>query len=87
LYRRVGKFGEHFRDLGRCITQSVDAYNKTVGSLETRLLPAARQFPRLLSNTDAEHPLLQPITEARAAFERVAGHGKRGKVVFEVGTD
>jgi DNA recombination protein RmuC len=31
LYRRVGKLGEHFRDLGRCITQSVDAYNKTVG--------------------------------------------------------
>src|SRR5690348_8489342 len=28
-----------------------------------------------------------PLTEAVAAFERVAGHGKRGKVVLEVGTD
>ena len=28
-----------------------------------------------------------PLTEARAAFERVAGRGKRGKVVLEVGTD
>ena len=28
-----------------------------------------------------------PLMEARAAFERVAGHGKRGKVVFEVDTD
>src|SRR6185312_974835 len=28
-----------------------------------------------------------PLTEARAAFERLAGRGKRGKVVFEVGTD
>jgi NADPH:quinone reductase-like Zn-dependent oxidoreductase len=28
-----------------------------------------------------------PLTEAGAAFERVAGHGKRGKVVLEVGTD
>jgi NADPH:quinone reductase-like Zn-dependent oxidoreductase len=27
-----------------------------------------------------------PLTEARAAFERVAGRGKRGKVVLEVGT-
>jgi NADPH:quinone reductase-like Zn-dependent oxidoreductase len=27
------------------------------------------------------------LTEARAAFERVAGRGKRGKVVLEVGTD
>jgi NADPH:quinone reductase-like Zn-dependent oxidoreductase len=28
-----------------------------------------------------------PLTEARAAFERVAGPGKRGKVVLEVGED
>ena len=26
-----------------------------------------------------------PLTEARAAFERVAGRGKRGKVVLEIG--
>jgi NADPH:quinone reductase-like Zn-dependent oxidoreductase len=28
-----------------------------------------------------------PLTEARAAFERLAAHGKRGKVVLEVGAD
>ena len=28
-----------------------------------------------------------PLTKARAAFERVASRGKRGKVVLEVGTD
>ena len=28
-----------------------------------------------------------PLTEAPAAFERVAGRGKHGKVVLEVGTD
>jgi NADPH:quinone reductase-like Zn-dependent oxidoreductase len=27
-----------------------------------------------------------PLTEARAAFERVAARGKRGKVVLEVGS-
>jgi NADPH:quinone reductase-like Zn-dependent oxidoreductase len=27
-----------------------------------------------------------PLTEARAAFERVAAAGKRGKVVLEVGS-
>src|SRR5215218_9466421 len=35
----------------------------------------------------AEVDSVFPLTEARAAFERVAGRGKRGKVVFEVGTD
>ena len=28
-----------------------------------------------------------PLTEALAAFERVAGRGKSGKVVLEVGSD
>jgi NADPH:quinone reductase-like Zn-dependent oxidoreductase len=28
-----------------------------------------------------------PLADAPAAFERVAAHGKRGKVVLEVGTD
>jgi NADPH:quinone reductase-like Zn-dependent oxidoreductase len=28
-----------------------------------------------------------PLTEAQAAFERVAARGKRGKVVLDVGTN
>ena len=35
----------------------------------------------------AEVDSVFPLTEAQAAFERVAGRGKRGKVVLEVATD
>jgi NADPH:quinone reductase-like Zn-dependent oxidoreductase len=35
----------------------------------------------------AEVDSVFPLTEARAAFERVTAHGKRGKVVLVVGTD
>jgi NADPH:quinone reductase-like Zn-dependent oxidoreductase len=35
----------------------------------------------------AEVDSVFPLREARAAFERVAGHGKRGKVVLEVGAE
>ena len=35
----------------------------------------------------AEVDSVFPLREAQAAFERVAGRGKRGKVVLEVGTD
>jgi hypothetical protein len=35
----------------------------------------------------AEVDSIFPLREAQAAFERVAGRGKRGKVVLEVGTD
>ncbi len=39
--------GEHMTRLGRTLRQSVDNYNKTVGSLESRVLPAARRFEAL----------------------------------------
>jgi NADPH:quinone reductase-like Zn-dependent oxidoreductase len=35
----------------------------------------------------AEVDSVYPLTDAGAAFERVAARGKRGKVVLEVGTD
>jgi NADPH:quinone reductase-like Zn-dependent oxidoreductase len=35
----------------------------------------------------AEVDSVVPLREARAAFERVAARGKRGKVVLEVGAD
>jgi hypothetical protein len=34
-------------DLGRALGQSVDRYNRAVGSLEGRVLPAARRFESL----------------------------------------
>jgi DNA recombination protein RmuC len=47
LYERMGTLAEHFADLGKKLGGSVDAYNKAVGTLETRVLPSARRFPEL----------------------------------------
>ena len=44
LYRRIGKFGAHMGGLGRSLPQAVERYNEGVGSLEGRVLPAARKF-------------------------------------------
>ena len=54
--------------------------------------PDHRQLTELTALVDAgelhvEVDSVFPLTEARAAFERVAARGKRGKVVLEVGTD
>ncbi|HEV2854086.1 MAG TPA: DNA recombination protein RmuC [Thermoanaerobaculia bacterium] len=44
LYERLRTFAGHLSMMGRNLGQSVDAYNKAVGSLELRVLPAARRF-------------------------------------------
>ena len=37
----------HMQTLQRSLTSSVEAYNKAVGSLESRVLVTARRFPSL----------------------------------------
>ena len=44
LYRRLATMTGHLDKLGRSLAGAVGAYNQTVGSLETRVLPKARQL-------------------------------------------
>lgn len=44
LHERLRIFAVHLSQMGRTLAQSVDAYNRAVGSLEGRVLPAARRF-------------------------------------------
>jgi len=44
LYQRLATFTEHLARLGSSLEGSVSAYNKAVGSLDTKVLPGARKF-------------------------------------------
>ncbi|MDI2125094.1 DNA recombination protein RmuC [Yinghuangia seranimata] len=47
LYDRIVVFSEHMAKLGKELGGSVDAYNKAVGSMESRMLVSARRFQQL----------------------------------------
>jgi DNA recombination protein RmuC len=47
LYERLRTMTGHMQSLERSLTSSVEAYNKAVGSLESRVLVSARKFPDL----------------------------------------
>ncbi|WP_324753123.1 DNA recombination protein RmuC [Roseovarius sp. Pro17] len=47
IYDRLRVFAEHLGKVGRSLGQSVDHYNKALGSLEGRVLPSARKFEEL----------------------------------------
>ncbi len=47
LYDRLAGMGRHVDGLGRALTSAVSSYNKTVGSLENRVLVTARKLNQL----------------------------------------
>lgn len=53
LYDRLGTLGRHVDQLGKALTGAVVSYNRTVGSLESRVLVTARKLNEL-GVTDAE---------------------------------
>ncbi|GAA2771141.1 DNA recombination protein RmuC [Nonomuraea dietziae] len=62
LYERLSSLGRNVESLGKALTRAVESYNKTVGSLESRVLVTARKLHDL-GVVDGE---LDPPRHARA---------------------
>jgi DNA recombination protein RmuC len=60
LYERIATLGDHLAGVGRGLTGAVAAYNKAVGSLESRVLVSARRFTQLGVVGPASGDLPQP---------------------------
>jgi DNA recombination protein RmuC len=63
LYDRVRTMGRHFEKVRRGLVQATEAYNDTVGSLERRVLPAARKFEELGAAAGDDIATLEPIDQ------------------------
>ena len=85
LYDRIAGLGKHVDGLGKALTSAIASYNKTVGSLEGRVLVTARKLNQL-GVVDAELKPPAPVEDTvrvlsapdlitEAAPELVAGPG------------
>ena len=63
LYDRLRVMSGHMQTLQRSLGSTVEAYNRAVGSFESRVLVSARKFPSL-GVTGSEIPDLAPIETA-----------------------
>lgn len=66
LFDRLGTVAGHADDMRRALERTVESYNRFAGSLETRVLVTARQFPGI--DASALEPGPQPITTTPRRF-------------------
>ena len=75
LYERIATMTKHFDELGGAIKKATEAYNRTVGSLEARVLPAARKFKDLGVTGRSEIPQPEQVENTP---RKVEGLGEEG---------
>lgn len=71
LYERIALFMNHFSDLRQNVERTVSSFNKTVASLETRVIPATRKLKELGATANAEIITPASISEAPRSVQEV----------------
>jgi len=71
LYDRIKIVAGHVKDIGEALNDATNAYNKSVSSLETRLLPSARKLRDFeAAGPNAPDILLPPVEVAAKPFTK-----------------
>lgn len=65
LYERLGAVAGHLDALGTALSRSVTAYNRAVGSMESRLLVTARSFNALGEGLSSPAPIDPDTAQVR----------------------
>ncbi len=61
LYERMKTLAEHIANIGSGLEKANTAYNQAVGSIESRVLPAARRFKELGAASGSEIVTIEPV--------------------------
>jgi DNA recombination protein RmuC len=61
LHDRIQTMAAHFAEIRRGLDRSVESYNRAVGTLEGRILPAARRLKELGITSSVEIQTLRPV--------------------------
>ena len=95
LYERIGNLADHWSDVGQKLGKAVDSYNKSVGTLERRVLITARKLEPLKAAPEGAQIVSPELVEhlpraltapelvaprAEAANEAVAADGRVARI-------
>ena len=68
VYDRMKNLAEHLMEIGKGLEKANAAYNSAVGSLEARVLPAARRFKELGAASGTDISIVEPLDIAPRAI-------------------
>ena len=69
LHDRLRTLANHFEGVGKGLGQAVDAYNRAVGSLESRVLVSARRFKDYGAAPGDEIKVIEPVEKRARALQ------------------
>ena len=69
LYERMSTLVQHFDNVGSSLEKAIGAYNKAVGSMETRILPSVRRFKELGVTGAEEMPVIEQIDQKARSLD------------------
>ncbi len=69
LYERLRAMGTHFENVGKGLDRAVEAYNRAVGSVESRVMVTARKFAELGPSVTNEIAELEPIEKTTRTLQ------------------
>ena len=73
LHDRMLNFISHYQDAGNQLKKTVDAFNRSIGSFDARIVPQGRRFAELVSDKENVFPLPttveKPVRNSRYAEE------------------
>lgn len=72
VYERVSILTKYFGDIRKGLENTISAYNKTVGSFESRVLVTARKFKELGASTGQDIEVLEAVDKIPRALAEIA---------------
>ncbi len=76
LYERMSTFIRHLADVGISINRSVTAYNRAIGSMDSRIVPSLRKFKELGVSGAEEIKSIEQITQVARDSEKLISNEK-----------
>ena len=64
MHKRMLNFISHYQNVGRDLNRAVTAFNRSVGSFDSRVVPQGRQFAGLVTGSEDDFPVPEAIDQS-----------------------